>query len=480
MRRTAIEALDAFDAVMASVHGDDRHLLSAAERVVLMQRARRFRDRFSSWTCVLTDEANSGSLTATGTPMTTLIGMDEGRESGDAAREVFEARDVNSHGTIRDAALDGTLSPRHAAAIARGLDKLPRGLTAEQVAKAEQAFIRRAPKNTPRHLTELADEVLAEVAPELVQDTRDDDAVLEAQRRRARMKRTFKWGDDGDGSVWFRGQLPHLEAAPLIAVVQAYVESDRRAERDRFKSTRATGASPRIVEEQVQDDNQRTPDQRRADALTQLIAEHRDAPSNVGDRPRIVVTIREEDLRERAEKAGVLATGAKIPAGDLRRLCCDADLMPAVLGSSSEILDVGRTHRLVTPAIRKALTLRDDSCIFPNCSAPDSRCEAHHLKPWWDGGSTALNNMVLLCPFHHRLIEPDRYRRPVDRWLIHIDQATGRPIITAPGRTDRFMGRQPSGSCAVPLASMVEKHCGKEADSFDLSGAQPLAPPLLI
>ncbi len=138
--------------------------------------------------------------------------------------------------------------------------------------------------------------------------------------------------------MWFRGSLPHLEAAPLIAVVQAYVESDRRAERNRFQATRATGAIPRIVEEQVRDDNQRSPDQRRADAVAQLIAEHRDAPNNMGDRPRIVVTIREEDLRERAEKAGVLVTGAKITAGDLRRLCCDADLMPAVLGSSSESL----------------------------------------------------------------------------------------------------------------------------------------------
>ncbi|MGV8844979.1 MAG: hypothetical protein ACOH1W_00705, partial [Tessaracoccus sp.] len=50
-----------------------------------------------------------------------------------------------------------------------------------------------------------------------------------------------------------------------------------------------------------------------------------------------------------AEKAGVLATGTEIAAGDLRRLCCDADLMPAVVGGPSEILDVGQTQRLVTP-----------------------------------------------------------------------------------------------------------------------------------
>ncbi len=408
-----------------------------------MQRARRFRDRFSSWTCVLTAEADQGALGATGTPLTSLIGMDEGRDSGDAAKEVLQAKEMNKHAAIRNAALDGDVSPRHAAAIAKGLDKLPPELTPQQQSAAEQAFIKRASKNTPRRLAELADEVLAEVAPELVADAGDDDAILEAQRRKARAKRHFKWGDDGEGSMWFRGSLPHLEAASLIATLQAYVESDRRAERDRFKATRATGANPTTIQDQVSDDNLRTPDQRRADALVQLIAEHRDAPSSVGDRPRIVVTIREQDLNERAEKAGVLATGAKITAAELRRLCCDADIMPIVLGSHSEILDVGRTQRLVTPAIRKALTVRDGACIFPGCTAPDTRCEAHHLQPWWAGGATALNNLVLLCGHHHRLIEPDRYRRPSDRWVIHIDHHTGQPVITAPGRTTRFTERIP-------------------------------------
>ncbi len=455
IKRTATEVLGLIESALSSLDHTDRLRLSGPERVALMGRARRLQDRVTSLACVLTDEAASASLAATGTPLTSLIGLDEGRNSGDAAKQVFEAHRVNQNNTVRDAALNGELSPRHAAAITQGLDKLPPGLTAEQGSRAEQAFIRRAPKNTPERLSELANEVLAEVAPDLVPVTGDDDAVLEAQRRRARTKRHLRWGDDGEGSMWFRGSLPHLEAAPLIAVVQAYVESDRRAERDRFRSTRATGASPRIVEEQVVDDNLRTPDQRRADALAQLLAEHRDAPRSLGDRPRIVVTIREQDLRDKAEKAGVLATGAKITAGDLRRLCCDADLMPAVLGSHSEILDVGRTQRLVTPAIRKALTMRDGGCIFPGCAAFDTRCEAHHLRPWWDGGHTALNNMVLLCPFHHTLIEPDRYRRPADRWVIHIDHHTGHPVITAPGRTEafsrtaRFGGRDPDGPSVI-------------------------------
>ncbi len=447
MRRTAAEVLGVIDAALSTLDHSDRLLFSAPERVALMNFARKVQERVTSLTCVLTDEASLAALSATGTPLTSLIGLSEGRDSSDAAREVFQARDLNKNSSIRDAALNGEVSPRHAAAIAKGLDTLPTGLTGGQVAAAEQAFIRRALKNTPKQLTELAAEVLAEVAPELAPAVGDDDAVLEAQRRRARTKRHLKWGDDGDGSMWFKGSLPHLEAAPLLAVVQAYAESDRREERDRLNSTRATKPRPQFVREQVVDDNHRTPDQRRADALTQLISEHREAPRSLGDRPRIVVTIREQDLRDKAEKAGVLPSGAKITAGDLRRLVCDADLMPVVLGGHSEILDVGRTQRLATPAIRKALTLRDGGCIFPGCNAPDTRCEAHHLKPWWDGGETALTNLVLLCGFHHKLVEPDRYRRPGDRWVIHIDHDTGQPIITAPGRTEAF--REMGGSAGA-------------------------------
>nr|WP_231980412.1 HNH endonuclease signature motif containing protein [Tessaracoccus coleopterorum] len=61
-------------------------------------------------------------------------------------------------------------------------------------------------------------------------------------------------------------------------------------------------------------------------------------------------------------------------------------------------MDVGRDHRLVTKAIRAALTQRDKGCAFPLCDAPASACEAHHIRPWWAGGRTSIDNMVLLCP----------------------------------------------------------------------------------
>ncbi|MDO5534667.1 MAG: DUF222 domain-containing protein, partial [Propionibacteriaceae bacterium] len=238
-------------------------------------------------------------------------------------------------------------------------------------------------------------------------------------------RRGLSFTPDGDGSVLIKGCLPELEAQSLLQMVTAQVETDRRAGRDHAAD---------------RPDDIRSGDQRRADALITLIglwgATH-PGPQVAGDRPRVVVTLRETDLRERAEQAGILPAGSQITAGDLRRLCCDADLTPVVLGTDSEILDVGRTHRLVTPAIRRALTLRDGGCTFPGCQTPNEQCDAHHIIPWWDGGTTSLSNLVLLCPHHHGLVEPPRFFTgpPPDRWEVRLTPR-GRPEFLPPQRRD--------------------------------------------
>ena len=87
---------------------------------------------------------------------------------------------------------------------------------------------------------------------------------------------------------------------------------------------------------------------------------------------------------------GVSATGDVLSPATVRRLACDASLIPAVLGGHGEPLDVGRRHRLVTPAIRTALILRDRGCSFPGCTVPAAWTDAHHLTHWIDGGRTSL------------------------------------------------------------------------------------------
>ncbi len=88
----------------------------------------------------------------------------------------------------------------------------------------------------------------------------------------------------------------------------------------------------------------------------------------------------------------------------MRRLACDAEILPLVLGTHSQILDLGRTHRLVTPALWHALVARDQHCAFPSCTRPPIACDAHHITHWANGGATSLPNLVLLCRTHHTLI----------------------------------------------------------------------------
>lgn len=130
----------------------------------------------------------------------------------------------------------------------------------------------------------------------------------------------------------------------------------------------------------------------------------------------------------------MLASGQRIGAGEVRRLCCDADLVPVVLGSRSEVLDVGRVNRLVTRGVRIALTHRDGGCVFPACDTHPTACEAHHVVPWWAGGPTCLSNLVLLCHHHHGLVEPDPFGVR-DQWAVRVG-SDGVPECLPPRRLD--------------------------------------------
>ena len=96
-------------------------------------------------------------------------------------------------------------------------------------------------------------------------------------------------------------------------------------------------------------------------------------------------------------------SGKLLAPETVRRMACDATIIPVVLGSHSEVLDVGRAKRLFTPGMLHALWLRDKGCTIPGCGAPPLWADAHHLIHWADGGPTALTNAALLCGRHHTI-----------------------------------------------------------------------------
>jgi hypothetical protein len=149
----------------------------------------------------------------------------------------------------------------------------------------------------------------------------------------------------------------------------------------------------------------RSSDQRRADALIEIV---RRAAAAGGAAPAtakaaLFVTMDYQDLVNRTG-AGATLTGELLAPETVRRVACDAAVIPVVLGSKSEVLDLGRTTRLVTPKQLHALWLRDRGCTFPGCSRPPAWADAHHVRHWCDGGPTDLSNLALLCPRHHTTV----------------------------------------------------------------------------
>ncbi len=150
-------------------------------------------------------------------------------------------------------------------------------------------------------------------------------------------------------------------------------------------------------------------------------------PDNGGDRPQLVVTVSLDELVN-GVRAGTLETGTRLTPGAVRRLACDAGVLPVVLGGNSQVLDVGRQRRLFTGPLRRALVLRDGGCAFPGCDRPPRWCDGHHIRHWADGGVTALGNAVLLCGYHHRFIHRGD-------WTVRI-AADGRPEFLPPSWLD--------------------------------------------
>ncbi|MET4060384.1 hypothetical protein ABIB35_001929 [Arthrobacter sp. UYP6] len=115
------------------------------------------------------------------------------------------------------------------------------------------------------------------------------------------------------------------------------------------------------------------------------------------------------DHKPEAANPGSFAFTGPVPAAIVRKLACDAEMLPVVLSGRGRILDVGRAQRLFPPHLRKALHARDGGCAFPGCSIPGPWTEAHHIQYWNRGGPTSTDNGVLLCSHHHHEVHKENW-----------------------------------------------------------------------
>lgn len=269
---------------------------------------------------------------------------------------------------------EGAIGLDHARAISDGMRKLAPVTTQQEQAEAEGLLAGQARHTGPRQVRVLADQLRF--------DKDQDGAYHEEQQQIA--ARELHLGTGRDGMLTLHGQLDREAGAALRAVLEPL-------------------AKPHTTDNGHPDP--RPAAKRNADALVQLL-DHtgHHGGTTTGIRPRLVVTVGLQALQERIGGGVLEATGEPVSASTARRMACDAEVLPAVLGGHGQPLDLGRSQHTVPPHLRRALQLRDGSCAFPGCDRPPGASHAHHCHHWADGGPTALDNLVLLCANHHRLL----------------------------------------------------------------------------
>lgn len=352
--------------------------------------------------------------TSTGAWLSRATGCDR----AEAARQVALARALDGPFAHTGAALAaGELSTAHARVIVAAVEDLPVDLDPHLRSVAEKTLVQEAETLTPRELRLAGQHILEVLCPDEAERRLKD--KLDADDARAWARCRFTSREHADGTTSGRFRLPTVTFRVLKALLEAMMAPRKQSRATSNGATRSDGSSADATgadadfTEPVEDGSARFEDHatRMGKAFAQLV-EH--FPSETvgehgGVAATIVVTTTVEALRELVGHA-TLPDGTMLGPGQLRRLACNAGLIPAVLGGPSVLLDLGREARLASRAQRIALAVRDGGCRAEGCDRPATWCEAHHLDPWSTGGRTDLARLVLLCAHHHHLAHDSGYR----------------------------------------------------------------------
>ncbi len=311
-------------------------------------------------------------------------------------RDLALGRALEQHTDIAAALTSGELRTEQARVIAEAVEALPSHVDVKTRDLAEMTLLELARRHDARDLKQIGKRILDVVAPE-VGESHEADA-LEKEEARAAAGVELTLSDDGEGRCHGRFTVPSQVGAMLkrhllaLANPARHTEAELRDESGDWKSLR----------------------RRLGEAFIEYVERYpvEATPQTAGVSATVVVTMTLEQLLA-AQSTALLDDGSRMSAGQARRLACEAGIIPVVLGTKSQPLDLGRAARLFTKAQRTALGLRDGGCTAKGCETSASGCHAHHDDPWSRGGLTDLANGRLLCPRHHRLAHDSRHAMTV-------------------------------------------------------------------
>jgi hypothetical protein len=236
-----------------------------------------------------------------------------------------------------------------------------------------------------------------------------DDALANAEAFAAVERAYIDAAPTFGGRVVMHAEFDTEGGATVLAALDARCQPDPYVE----------GLQPRSLSE------------RRAAALIEIAQESLDRVSTGGHPPTGVDLVVDAGALTGAQPTDLTAIRCEldgigpVPAETARRLCCDATVGRVLMRGPSEILDLGRRTRIVSPAQRRALVHRDGGCVFPGCGRPHPWTDAHHLVHWARGGATDLDNLCLLCRRHHTAVHEGG-------WHLARDEVTGEWTASRP------------------------------------------------
>ena len=200
----------------------------------------------------------------------------------------------------------------------------------------------------------------------------------------------------GDGSMTISVELPR-ESGELVMKALELALKEMELNTDMFEGEKC------IVE--TEDSHSA----KQADALVQMakgyLAGGKGKISSTADHYQVMVHVDEEVLRQTPTDK----SKSDLPCETIRRLCCDSGVVVVTQDKKGNPLNVSRKHRVVQPPLKRALLARDKCCRFPGCTH-EKWLDAHHVEHWADGGETSLDNTILLCSKHHRLLHEGGFR----------------------------------------------------------------------
>lgn len=391
------------------------------------------------------EAARSQGAASTGALLASTFGGD--RRAGD--RLVHRAEKLAAAPATEAALGQGLISAGQADVIAATVAGLPKDLPAEQRRTCEDTLIAAAPSLSITDLRRRADRIADVYAPDEV-DRIENQRLVERERA-AWAKTEFWMVDQHDGTHKGGFVLPDLPAEQLRKMVDVLMAP---------RNSRLPDDDPVLLAERP------TGAQRAGHAFAELVQRYptdRLPGSTDSHGAQLVVTI-DYDTLIGAVVPGTLETGTRISAQEAVRLACDLGVMPMVVNGAALPLHLGRTARLFNRAQRRALAHRDGGCAFPGCDRPPGWCEAHHAgDPWCTGGQTNLDEGVLLCAFHHRLVHTTEWEvRIVDQVPEFLP-----PAALDPTRRPR-RNRGPVSRTPARLTTSVGTGANLEADAWAL------------